>query len=321
MWVAGRPVGWRSDMLFQRQVRSGFIALAVIAMALAALHVEQVDGAGKQETSIAATATAAKQPELHRALGLLLYVDGDYSVAVGDDGVILDENEYLEQHQILDEVGLILQQVDRTDVEQPRSVAAALQRDLESVRDAVSERRPPATVRAEVRRLRDAIVLEHGLDLAPSRPPRLERGGTLFQQACGACHGSDGRARTALALTLTPPPIDFRAARLSETLSPYRVFNVVTFGVPGTAMPSFEVLDEDERWDLAFQVMSMRHDPVAGAPTRLAQTGSLARGLPSLSQLATLTDAELGDWFVTRGVSAKDKASAVARARRMQLQP
>jgi high-affinity iron transporter len=297
----------------------GIITLGMIASAVAALRT--VDGAAKPEAPPVAHATAARQPELHRALGLLLYVYGDYSVAVGDDGVILDENEYLEQHQILDEVELILQRVDRTDIEQTRSVAAALQRDLESVRDAVSERRLPATVRAEVRRLRDAIVVKHGLDLAPSRVPRLERGQALFQQACGACHGSDGRARTALALTLTPPPIDFRAARLSETLSPYQVFNIVTFGIPGTAMPSFEVLDEDERWDLAFQVMSMRHDPVAGAPTRLAQTGSLARGLPSLSQLATLTDAELGDWFVARGVSAKDKASAVARARRLQLQP
>ena len=305
-------------MHFRPQL-AGIIALGVIASAMAGLRT--VDGAGKPEAPMVANATAAMQPELHRALGLLQYVYGDYSVAVDDDGVILDENEYLEQHQILDEVELILARTDRADVEEPRPVAAALRRDLESVRDLVSERRPPATVRAAVRRLRDAIVVKHGLDLAPSQLPRLDRGQALYQQSCSACHGSDGRARTALAFTLTPPPIDFRAARLSETLSPYQVFNVVTFGIPGTAMPSFEVLDEEERWDLAFHVLSMRHDPVAGAPTRLAQTASLPHGLPSLSQLATLTDAELGDWFVARGVSMKDKAPAVARARRLQPHP
>ncbi len=295
----------------------GIIALGMIASAVAALRT--VDGAAKPEAPTVAHATAARQPELHRALGLLQYVYGDYAVAVDDDGRILDEAEYLEQHQILDEVELVLERADNPKIEEQRP--AALHRDLESVRDAVSERRSPAKVRTEVRRLRDAIVAAHGLVLAPSRLPRLERGLVLYEQACSACHGSDGRARTALALTLTPPPTDFRAPRLVETLSPYQVFNVVTFGVPGTAMPSFEVLDEDERWDLAFHVMSIRHDSAVGAPTRLAQTASLAHGLPSLSKLATLTDAELGDWFVARGASAKDKASAVARARRLQLHP
>ena len=181
-------------------------------------------------------------------------------------------------------------------------------------------RRPPAEVNAAVRRLRDALVATYALRLAPGQPPNLPRGAALYQQGCAACHGSDGRARTPLALSLSPPPLDFRAPRLSETLSPYQVFNVMTFGVPGTAMPSFESLTEDERWDLAFHVLSLRHSNHAStAPARPSRENSLAASLPSLSELASFTDAELGAWFVARGTSQDAKEAAVARARRTVL--
>ncbi len=293
------------------------MALLLLASAFVAQHIVRADSSSQAKAPGLAGATAGQEPELHRALGLLQYVLGDYAVAVDAEGNILNEEEFLEQNQILDEVGNILAPTNPVDTPAKRARGAALRQDLEDLQDAVAERRPPAEVSTAVRRLRDDLVATYALRLAPSQPPNLPRGAELFQQGCAACHGSDGRARTALALTLSPPPLDFGTPRLSETLSPYQVFNVMTFGVPGTAMPSFESLTEDERWDLAFHVMSLRHsNQPSAAPSRPPRASSPSASLPSLSELASFTDAELGAWFVARGTSLEAKEAAVASARR-----
>jgi len=296
------------------------MALVLFVRALPAAHAVRAHGDG--EPPRPATAVHGEpERELHRALGLLQYVDGDYETAVSDDGVILDPDEFVEQHRILDEVASILRAAAQVEFPTHRSGVDLVDAELERVRDAAAERRPSAAVRAAIRRLRTAIVATYALHLGPDRPPRRQRGQALYRQSCSICHGSDGRGRTALALTLTQPPPDFRAARWRETLSPYQVFNVVTFGIPGTAMPAFSGLDADERWDLAFHVTALRHEPAPADRTGAKTAAVAAEPRPSLSELAGLTDAELGDWFVARGVSTADRDAAVARARRLQLHP
>ena len=51
----------------------------------------------------------------------------------------------------------------------------------------------------------------------------------------------------------------------SASSRPYRVYNTLTFGVPGTAMASFEILSPADRWNLAFYVFRLGHE---GEPRR-----------------------------------------------------
>jgi high-affinity iron transporter len=65
-------------------------------------------------------------------------------------------------------------------------------------------------------------------------------------------------------------------------LTPYKAFNVIGFGVPGTPMPGFPTLSEEQRWSLAFYVFTLRQPPCEGTPPGL-----------SLERLATATDPQL----------------------------
>ena len=67
---------------------------------------------------------ASGEPDgIHHALGLLQYVRTDYAHAVGDDGTILDTDEYAEQLEFLGQAHALLAAEARRGRE-PRSSAA-----------------------------------------------------------------------------------------------------------------------------------------------------------------------------------------------------
>ncbi|HEY7513248.1 MAG TPA: FTR1 family protein, partial [Vicinamibacteria bacterium] len=121
------------------------------------------------------------------------------------------------------------------------------------------------------------------LSTMPPGRPSLHRARALYSANCAICHGGKGDGDTPRARELEPRPASFReTARLAQ-LSPYRVYNTLTFGVPGTAMASFETLSTAERWDLAFYVFRLGHEGAAGrGPVDL-----------TLAELASSSDAEL----------------------------
>jgi hypothetical protein len=83
---------------------------------------------------------------------------------------------------------------------------------------------------------------------------------------------------------MDPPPTAFRGA-FREKLSPRQIFNALTHGVAGTAMPSYALAyDEQQRWDVAFFVPTLR---VGFAPQR-----SSAGVAPSLEELVSSSNVE-----------------------------
>lgn len=101
-----------------------------------------------------------------------------------------------------------------------------------------------------------ACVAGYGVSLyaGPEHPS------ALFKQYCAKCHGEDGKADTPRARELDPRPAEFKdPARLGD-ISPYRIYNTLTFGVRGTAMASFEDLPAADRWSLAFYVFRLAHE-------------------------------------------------------------
>ncbi len=244
--------------------------------------------------------------EMHRALGILSYVLGDYPLAVNDGGQVVDEFEYREQIVLLEQVRAIFARRLGLDVARDER-ATFLRRELESLMALVQARSAPDPVLERVARLRDALITNYDLQLAPPSRPSLTRGRALYRNACAVCHGPVGRARTPMADSLDPRPTNLLSRHLDRTLSPYQTFNVVTYGVSGTSMPTFEALTPDERWDVAFYVLAMRQRAV---PRRSA----IEIRVP-LDVLARSTDAELSRWLAERGVPEERRASEVARLR------
>lgn len=88
-------------------------------------------------------------------------------------------------------------------------------------------------------------------------PELLSQGKKLYEKACTFCHGPNGNGKGQLAATLKTPPADFTKP-LNQWIhtkgDPKKVFDVITNGVPDTAMAKFRY-SEDERWALAYAVM------------------------------------------------------------------
>jgi high-affinity iron transporter len=79
-------------------------------------------------------------------------------------------------------------------------------------------------------------------------------------------------------------------------LSPFKVYNTTSFGVENTAMASFAALPDDQRWQAAFYVMTLRFPAdAAAAGAAWVKNRRLPADLTALSTLATTSDKELAD--------------------------
>ncbi|MCH7760648.1 c-type cytochrome [candidate division TA06 bacterium] len=92
----------------------------------------------------------------------------------------------------------------------------------------------------------------------PETPENIEAGRKIYQESCIFCHGEKGKGEGHIADYLWPRPRDFTAAtfKLRTTASgevPFDsdLFQTITNGIPGTAMPEWgSLLSEKERWQV-----------------------------------------------------------------------
>lgn len=212
-----------------------------------------------------------------RLVALVDYVGGDYRLAVRD-GAVVAPDEYGEQRRFAAEIrARAAELLPDASADDPLLRKLA---EIEALVQAMADAEQVARACGEAHAL---TVARFGLETRPLRQPSRERGAALFAESCAGCHGARGDAETERARTLVPPPASFRNPERLRDLSPYRVYNALTFGVPGTAMAAFEALTPSERWDLAFYVFSLGHD------------GREAQGPVDLSlpELASRSDREL----------------------------
>ncbi len=88
----------------------------------------------------------------------------------------------------------------------------------------------------------------------------FQKGEALYQKQCLACHGEKGKGDGKAAYLLNPRPRDFTSGefRLVSTIdagpTEEDLFKTITRGMPGSAMPSWTHLPENERWGLVYYV-------------------------------------------------------------------
>lgn len=80
----------------------------------------------------------------------------------------------------------------------------------------------------------------------------LNRGRDVYNRFCAACHGFDGKAETAQARQLDPRPRDLTLADFKRVKTPgglpsdSELSTIIVNGVPGTGMPGWPQLSEDD---------------------------------------------------------------------------
>jgi high-affinity iron transporter len=239
--------------------------------------------------------------DAQRLVSLLDYVGGDYRQAVRE-GRVLSPPEYEEQRRFASDAEALARRLLG-----PQAAGDdPLLRRVHEAAGLVESRAEPDTVARACRQAREDAVVRFGLRTMPRRRPDLKEAEALYAQNCTPCHGVRGDADTERARSLTPHPVAFRDPDRLLDLSPYRVYNVLTFGVPGTAMASFgDALAPEERWDLAFYVFRLGHaDQRAEGPVTM-----------TLADLALRTDREVLQALEASGHS--QPAAGLVQARRV----
>jgi high-affinity iron transporter len=137
---------------------------------------------------------------------------------------------------------------------------------------------------------------------------QLAEGQGIYLSHCASCHGADGAGTGVYAAHLLTPVSDLtelpRLARRTEA----DLFTLVRDGIPGTAMPAFRALTDDERWKVVafLRWLSLdgppgraRAEGLSGAPDRVAvpqtslPTSHAAPTAEALPEIRRLLDASL----------------------------
>jgi len=102
----------------------------------------------------------------------------------------------------------------------------------------------------------------------PAQGARMATVSKLYSRDCSACHGSHGDGDGRAARHLTPRPRDLRrdhyriVSSRDGVPSIEDVAIVLKRGIPGTSMPGFPQLTDDERTELAREILGWRREEI-----------------------------------------------------------
>ena len=237
---------------------------------------------------------------------LLDYLVTDYAGAV-KDGKVLSASEYGEQKefaQMARELGRTLPELRKS----PETRAM-----IEKLNRLIGQKADPVQVAALARQTADKVITLTGIPVAPLLWPDQKQGRLLYVKSCVACHGLEGRGDGPSAKSLSGAPPNFLEP---GDMSPFKAYNAIRLGVPGTPMPSYPDFSDRELWEMAFYVASLRFQsqgtsPTAGDFDNLSKSlGDSPQGL--LEKTSSSSDPRL---LAALPGSPEDKAKALSALR------
>ena len=110
-----------------------------------------------------------------------------------------------------------------------------------------------------------------GLAANPAPPKKtpelLKEGKKVYEQVCASCHGSKGDGKGLAGAALTPPPTDFQKP-LKEWPNTrgdtQKIFEVISKGIPNSAMIAWTQYSDQQRWALVYTVMGFSKSTARG---------------------------------------------------------
>lgn len=232
---------------------------------------------------------------------LLDYLAKDYGGAV-QGGSVISKSEYAEQVEFGGIVAKNAKGVERLN-SNPAFIKGVL--DLQVL---IRSKSSAEDVSKLARTLQQQAIQLANIAVAPTTKPDLALGRKLFQANCVSCHGVEGHGDGIAGAALDPKPANFHDAELVWNSAPYKFYNTIRLGVPGTGMVSFSQLTDQEVWALAFFLKSLPYArPASTPPTPI-----------SLADISTLTDAEIAERL---GVKKEAAAAVIGSIRNASDSP
>lgn len=270
--------------------------------------------AGALTTLVAAVAFAAGD-EAKRILALIDYIGGDYKNSV-KDGKVLNAGEYQEMSEFAGRSAELFKQLASADGGDKAGIEKDLQTLLAHIKNKSGEDEVPKLAQA----IKARLIETYNIVPYPRKLPALTSGQKIYLDNCAQCHGAsgkgDGPGRESMN-PKTPLPANFTDPERIGGLSPFKVFNTTSFGIEGTAMASFAALSDEQRWQVAFYVFTLRFsDSEAKAGAALAQQKNVTNELKSTAILATHSDDEMLEKLAPFAGNPDDALSILAHLRR-----
>ncbi len=222
---------------------------------------------------------------------LLDYLAVDYGGAV-KNGKVLSIPEYKEQLEFVKTVVDLSQTLPET------KSSPEIQPLVQNLNGLIHSKADPLMVAAAARQTQSKVIELAHLPVAPPSWPSLLSGKQIFENTCSKCHGMEGNGDGPNAAALKPKPFNFHDASKMEKLTAFQIFNTVRLGVPNTPMAAFSNYSDQDTWNLAFFVLSLRYkttEPLTDLNTRFEKTMS-SMNLSTetlLTTLATKPDLEI----------------------------
>lgn len=262
--------------------------------------------------------SAIASDEAKRILSLVDYIGGDYRNAV-EKGEIINEEEYKEMVEFSSETLSLFNELKSSDNDK-----AGIEADLVELKRQIENKSSVEDIESISKGIKKALVSAYNLATYPKKHPSFEAGKELYAKNCAQCHGVFGAGNGPLAPNLNPPPTNFADGSSAGGLSPFKVFNTMSFGIEGTAMPSFFKLSEDDKWNVAFYTASLRVNQKDAAEGKEIFNKALGvqKNIKDFKSLATQTDEEIGEEINTY-FEEKELSKVVAFLRRgvVETQP
>ena len=245
-------------------------------------------------TFLFTASTVSAQDQAKRLVSVLDYLGSDYKNAV-NDGKVINPDEYGEMQEFSKRTQELLNQLKQAD----GADKAGIEPIIKSLAAQIENKAEPAVIAELARSAKQRVISAYNIVPYPKQLPSLASGHTLYVENCAQCHGATGKGDGPGASSMnpkTPPPANFTDPERMAGLSPFKAFNTASFGVEGTAMASFAAFTEEQRWQVAFYVMSLRFSSEqARRGAALIDEKKLPSDLISVANLATHSDEQLSE--------------------------
>nr|WP_243041384.1 FTR1 family protein [Dyella sedimenti] len=221
---------------------------------------------------------------------MLDYLAADYAGAV-KHGEVVSTSEYAEMQEFARHTR------ERVLALPPSAATPVLRQQADVLIALIDAKAAEGDVARQAHLLADSLLQAYPIPTAPSRTPALARGADVYQAQCAACHGASGHGDGPAGVALSPRPIDFTDPSRADQRSALSLYEVITQGVPDTAMASYAgTLSADDRWSLAYYVGTFAYPRAAAQGEQAWHRSEKARGaITSASELARARVASLAE--------------------------
>lgn len=225
--------------------------------------------------------------EIQTIIHLLDYISKDYPTVI-KDGLVLNGKEYAEMQEFSKAAYDLINKINL-----PANERSLITSNLLHLQRLIKNKETFIKIDVITKFVKNKIIKITGYKIAPTIWPDSNAGQKLFSRNCMQCHGAEGHGNGKSAAGLNPIPTNFLNDSIMEKVSPFQEYNTIRLGVKGTAMQGFSNFTDEDIWNLAFYIKSLRFKKQPLDSISFKSLLEQAKLEVSLEDVATLSDKQL----------------------------